>query len=328
MDLRGAGVGSAGCIVPAVARTTTRAQRRPLALLLGGLVIVAGVWLAGGLAAAAGWSLAWRWFAAALVWPLVPLALLIFINPRLGLRRVAVALTLLGTGACALWWRAGLVEAATTHAMWMLSATAPESAAPAPGPAREPSGPSLPVVPDRPVVPGESPGGGKQVADSPSLQPAGVAPVVRDGEGEPRSGSRCFRDVIKNARSDSAYGTTLVDLDGDAILDAVAIVPGESPEIRVWKGDRGAASIPPAASPTTAAGCSSRSSTAMATASSTSPPPITARRPSRCGSARATAACAVARRRRPTAARSGLWPPTSTSMVSSTWSSAITSMSR
>jgi hypothetical protein len=249
MDLRGASVGSAGCIIAVVARTTTRAQRRPLALLLGGLVIVAGVWLAGGLAAAAGWSLAWRWFAAGLVWPLVPLALLIFINPRLGLRRVAVALTLLGTGACALWWRAGLVEAATTHAMWMLSATARESAAPAPGPAREPSRPSLPVAPDREVVPGkpgESPGGGQQVADSPSPQAAGVAPVVaagvapvvRDGKGEPRSGSRCFRDVIKNARSDSAYGTTLVDLDGDAILDAVAIVPGESPEIRVWKGDR------------------------------------------------------------------------------------------
>jgi hypothetical protein len=182
--------GPRGVSVAAVARTTTRAQRRPLALLLGGLVIVAGVWLAGGLAAAAGWSLAWRWFAAGLVWPLVPLALLIFINPRLGLRRVAVALTLLGTGACALWWRAGLVEAATTHAMWMLSATARESAAPAPGPGREPSRPSLPVAPDRAVVPGkplelpsESPGGGQRVADGPSPQAAGVAPVVAAGGG-------------------------------------------------------------------------------------------------------------------------------------------------
>lgn len=223
-----------------MARTTVRAQRRPLATLVGGLVVVAGAWLAGGLAAAAGWSPALRWLAAALVWPIVPVALLILISPRLGLRRVSLGLVLLGAGACALWWRSGLVEAVTTHAAWMLPAASegdmvlasPEPApTPKPEPAREPS---KSVEASKPVEP---------IARDPSLPHAPRPPVspseasrARDESKVPAS--RCFREHVKSEHSDHTYGTTLVDMDGDGIQDAVAIESGSSSAIRVWKGDR------------------------------------------------------------------------------------------
>ena len=217
-----------------MARTTARAlKRRPLATLLAGLVVVAGMWLAGGLAAAAGWPVWALWLAAALVWPIVPVALLILISPRLGLGRVAVALTLLGAGAFAVWWRPGLVAAVTTHARWIVDPTpTPTPVAPTQTTPHKPSEPvksppapdqptTVPIVPIVPIVP------------TVPIVPIAEAPV------EPVARSRCFREVVKTQHSDSAYGTKLVDLDSDGILDLVAIDTADSPAIQVWRGDRG-----------------------------------------------------------------------------------------
>lgn len=216
-----------------VARPTTRAPRGPLALLLGGVVVVAGMWLAGAVAAAAGWSPWLRWLAAALVWPIVPVMLLILISPRLGMRRVAATLTLLGLVVCAMWWRAGLVEAVTRHAAWMLPRASDADTTgrePAPmTPTRQP----VPVVPVEKIIPVMPVEPRKPAAELPDLP---VKPV------EPREvpvapGSRCFGNIVKNDRPVSGYGTTLVDLDGDEILDAVAIESADKAAIRAWKGD-------------------------------------------------------------------------------------------
>lgn len=112
-----------------------------------------------------------------------------------------MVLTLLGAGACAMWWRPGLVAAVTTHARWMVDPTPP---------------------PDQPHT----------VSTVPTV-PTAEAPV------EPAARSRCFHQVVKTQHSDSAYGTKLVDLDSDGILDLVAIDTADSAAIRVWRGDRG-----------------------------------------------------------------------------------------
>ena len=216
-----------------VARPPARPPRRPLATLLAALLVLAGMWLAGGLAAAAGWPLLARWFAAALVWPIAPLLLLILVNPRLGLHRVALVLSLLGTGVCALTWRPGLVAAITEHAAWMLpdapADAPPIDTSPAPAPSK-PAAPEQPTptkqpTPDPPLAPDPPP---------PTKQPAPRLPdPVAAG-----ARSRCFREVVRTDHSDHAYTTTLVDMDGDAQPDAVAIDAGDAPAIRVWKGDR------------------------------------------------------------------------------------------
>lgn len=187
------------------------------------------MWLAGGLAAAAGWPVWTRWLAAALVWPIAPLALLILVSARLGMRRVGVTLTLLGAVACALGWRAGLVAAVTVHAQWMLP------------PADEPTPTITPTPTPTPVEP-PTPVPSPVDATRPAPRPVDVpSPPVERDVGEPRPAgarSRCFREVVTTAHSDHAYGTTLVDLDGDAVLDVVAIDSLFSHAIRVWKGDR------------------------------------------------------------------------------------------
>ncbi|MCA9662483.1 MAG: hypothetical protein KC486_29355, partial [Myxococcales bacterium] len=98
----------------------TKRRRSPWAALLTALVVVAAAWLAGGLAAVIGWPLWARWLAAALVWPLVPFALLILVSPRLGHRRVSLTIAIVGVGVVAALWRPALIDAATRHATWML----------------------------------------------------------------------------------------------------------------------------------------------------------------------------------------------------------------
>lgn len=222
-----------------MARPPARPPRRRLATLLAALLVLAGMWLAGGLAAAAGWPRLARWLAAALVWPIVPLLLLILVHPRLGLHRVALVLTVLGTGVCALTWRAGLVAAVTEHAAWMLPpapADPPAIATPTP---RQPVAPD-PPPPNRPTT--EPPTHDPPAPHQPGKdQPTTVKPPRPDSPPPPLAAgarSRCFREVVRTDHSDHAYTTTLVDMDGDRQPDAVAIDAGDAPAIRVWKGDR------------------------------------------------------------------------------------------
>lgn len=213
-----------------MARAKVRAPRSPLAQLFDALVVLAGMWLAGGLAAAAGWAPWLRWLAAALVFPVVPLALLILVSPRLGLQRVAVGITFAGVVACALGWRAGLVAAVTTHASWPLGTTEPATTAP---PAAKPTPTTVPT-PIPPTRPTPQP----TVADPRPPDDPPPQPTAKPDPPAAPKGSRCFRDASKNAHSDSAYGTILADMDGDARLDAVAIESTDAVAIRVWKGDR------------------------------------------------------------------------------------------
>lgn len=219
-----------------MASKTVRAPKGPLARLLDAALVLAGMWLAGGLAAAAGGTTGLRWLAAALVFPLVPFALLILVSPRLGLQRAAIVISALGAAASAVWWRQGLVAAVTTHARWPLAGsaesetdTAPTSTStPTPTPTPEPAKRAEAA---RPIQPDVAP---QPRAPDPKDPPnPAIAPRPREADGE----SRCFRAIVRTEHSDSAYGTTLVDLDGDRRLDAVAIESKQSAEIRVWRGD-------------------------------------------------------------------------------------------
>jgi hypothetical protein len=200
------------------------------------LLVVAGAWLAGGLAAAAGASAGMRWLAAALVWPVVPLALAILVSPRLGLRRVALALTALEVGVCAAMWRPGLVAAVTTHAAWMLGASPPAETPVAPTPAPAPA-PSLTPSPTPAPTPSPTPAPTPSPTPAPTPSPA-PAPEVAAPSDAPGERGRCFREVVKTGLSASIYGTTLVDMDGDGQPDVVAIESADTAAIRVWKGDR------------------------------------------------------------------------------------------
>ncbi|MCB9705496.1 MAG: VCBS repeat-containing protein [Myxococcales bacterium] len=214
-----------------------RSRPRPLLTLVIGL---AAAWLAGALASAAGWPLWARWLAAALTWPIVPVLLLVMVSPRLGLRRVTLALILLGVGASALWWRPGLVAALTTHALWIRG----DGDAPPPSPdstAAEPP-PPLPVEPP-PTPPPSAPPSPPPDADA--WKPPPEPPPDRLEEppppqpgGAPERLSRCFRALVRSDHSNSAYGTRLADLDGDGIRDLVAIESARGHAIRVWRGDR------------------------------------------------------------------------------------------
>ncbi len=234
-------VANRGVYAARVARTTVRAPRHPLATLLAALIIIAGMWLAGGLAAAEGWPLLARWLAAALVWPIAPLLLLILVNPRLGLHRTALVLTVLGTGVCALTCRPVLVVAVTKHAAWMLPAAprdaTPIAATPTPTPSK-PASPNL-TAPNLTTPNLTAPNLTTPNLTAPtSSQPKPRLPDPPQPPIAAGARSRCFREVVKTAPFDHAYNTTLVDMDGDGQRDAVAIDAGDAPAIRVWKGDR------------------------------------------------------------------------------------------
>lgn len=204
------------------------ARARPsLAAIVASLVVLVGFWLAGALAAA-GWPSWASWLAAALVWPLVPVALLLLISPRIGVRRAAVALLLLGAGACGVWWRPGLLAAATTHRAWMFGRGA-EDAALAPRQGLRPR-------PARFAARGRE--DASRVDPAPRRRPSSRASESPAAAVDAGAGSRCFRALTRTEHSDTAAGTTLADFDGDALLDAVAVDYGGAPSIRVWRGDR------------------------------------------------------------------------------------------
>lgn len=205
------------------------------------LVVLAAAWLAGGLAAVLGWPLWARWLAAAVVWPLLPVSILILISPRLGHRRVSLTIALVGAGTCAIAWRPALIEAATTHAGWMIdddgsstpgeSATHPGSSQPVPStPVPSTPVPATPIDESRPPTPVD------EHPPSPVIEPP-LPSAESDGEGGP-STKGCFRELVTTPHSDFAYGTTLADMDGDSLLDAVWVHSGSDDQLKIWSGDR------------------------------------------------------------------------------------------
>ena len=215
------------------------------------LVVLAAAWLAGGLAAVLGWPLWARWLAAAVVWPLLPVSLLILISPRLGHRRVSLTIALVGAGVCATAWRPALIDAATNHAGWMFEDDG--SSAP-----RGPGAPPFPPATPAPATPAPSPpvDEGQQHPPSPVIEPP-LPSAESDGEANDaekndadENGSAtkgCFREVVTTAHSDFAYGTTLADMDGDSLLDAVWVHSGSDDQLKIWGGDRSGAFKPTSA---------------------------------------------------------------------------------